>query len=55
MEVNQIDGVVKSTTLIVSYLKDIVLLDDTKEVRKLKTRVANFVLMEEVLYRRGFS
>ena len=55
MEMNQIDGVVNWTTPIVSYLKDGVLPDDTEEVRKLRIRVAKFILMDEVLYKRGFS
>ena len=38
-----------------SYLKDGVLPDDTKEVRKLRIRAAKFVLMDEVLYKREFS
>ena len=55
MEVNQIDGVANWTTPIVSYLKDGILPEDTEEVRKLKVRAAKFVLMDEVLYKRGFS
>ena len=55
MEVNQIDGVANWTTPIVSYLKDGILPEDTEEVRKLKVRAAKFVLMDEALYKRGFS
>ena len=54
MEVNQIDGVINSTTPIVSYLKDGVLPDDTEEVRKLRIKAVKFVLMDEMLYKRGF-
>ena len=38
-----------------SYLKDGVLLDNIEETRKLRIRTAKFVLMDEVLYKRGFS
>ena len=55
LEVNQIDGVANWTTPIVSYLKDRVLPKDVEEARKLRIRVAKFVLMDEVLYKRGFS
>ena len=55
MEVNQIDGVVNWTTPIMSYLKDEVLPDDIEEARKLRIRAAKFVLMDKVLYKKGFS
>ena len=38
-----------------SYLKDKILFKDREEVRKLKVRVAKFVLMDKVLYKKGFS
>jgi len=38
-----------------SYLKDGLLPQDKEEARKLTVRVAKFVLMDEVLYKRGFS
>lgn len=38
-----------------SYLKDRVFPDDTEEVRKLRIRSVKFVLMDEVLYKMGFS
>ena len=38
-----------------SYLKDKILLEDREEARKLRVRVAKFVLMDEVLYKKGFS
>ena len=38
-----------------SYLKDGLLPEDREEARKLRVRVAKFVLMDEVLYKRGFS
>jgi len=37
------------------YLKDGLLAEDREEARKLRVRVAKFVLMDEVLYKRGFS
>ena len=55
MKVNQIDGVVNLTTSIVSYLKDGVLPDDREEARKLRIQAAKFVLMDKLLYKRGFS
>ena len=38
-----------------SYLKDEVLPDDVEEARKLRIRAVKFVLMDKVLYKRGFS
>ena len=54
-KVNQIDGVANWTTPIMSYLKDGLLPEDKEEARKLRVKVAKFVHMDEVLYRRGFS
>ena len=42
-------------TLIVLYLKDERLLEGKDEARKLRVRSARYVLMDEVLYKRGFS
>ena len=42
-------------TPIVSYLKDGRLLEKKDEARKLRVRSARYVLMDEVLYKRGFS
>ena len=53
LEVHQIDGVANWTTPIVSYLKDRLLLEDKEEARKLRVRAMRFVLMDEVLYKRG--
>ena len=52
-EVQQIDKEVNWTTLIMSYLKDGLLPEDKEEARKLRVRVAKFVLMDEVLYKRS--
>ena len=40
---------------IVSYLKDRKLSERKDEARKLKPRAARYVLMDKVLYKRGFS
>ena len=43
------------TTPLVSYLKNTALLDDKEVVRKLKVQVARFILIRDILYKRGFS
>ena len=43
------------TTPIASYLKNGVLPDRREAVRKLKIQVARFILIKDVLYKRGFS
>ena len=55
LEVHQIDGESNWTTPIMSYLKDGLLSKDREEVRKLSVRVAKFVLLNKVLYKKGFS
>ena len=42
-------------TPIASYLKDAMLLDNKKAARKLKVQAARFILIKDVLYKRGFS
>ena len=42
-------------TLIVLYLKDGKLPEGKDEAKKLRVRAARYVLMDEVLYKRGFS
>ena len=42
-------------TPIVSYLRDRRILEEKDEARKLRVRSARYVLMDEVLYKRGFS
>lgn len=54
-EVHQIDGEANQTTPIMSYLKDGLLPEDREKARKLRLRAETFVLMDEVLYKRGFS
>ena len=41
------------TTTIASYLKDGVIPDEKEVAKKLKVRVTRFVLIKEVLYKRG--
>ena len=53
--VQEIDPENYWTTLIASYLRDGVLPDDKEAARKLKVQVARFVLIKDVLYKRGFS
>ena len=55
LEVHQRDGVYNWTTSIVSYLKDGLLPKDKEEARKLRVKATRFVLMDKVLYKRGFS
>ena len=42
-------------TPIVSYLKDGKLLEGKDKAKKLRVRSARYILMDEVLYKRGFS
>ena len=55
IKVQEIDSRSNWTILIVSYLKDGTLLDDKEAARKLKVQAARFVLIKDVLYKRGFS
>ena len=43
------------TMPITSYLKDSVLPDNKEAARKLKVQAARFILIQEVLYKNGFS
>ena len=43
------------TTPLVSYLKNGVLPNERQAARNLKVQVARFILMKDVLYKRGFS
>ena len=54
-DVQEIGSESNWTTTIASYLKDGVLPDKKEAARKLKVRAARFVLIKDVLYKRGFS
>ena len=54
-EVQQIEGEENWITPIISYLKDGKLLERKDEAKKLRVRSARYLLMDEVLYKRGFS
>ena len=43
------------TTPLVSYLKNDILPDEKEAARKLKVQAVRFVLIKDVLYKRGFS
>ena len=43
------------TTPIASYLKDGVLPDDKEAARMIKVQAARFILVKDILYKRGFS
>ena len=55
LEIQQIEGEENWMTPIVSYLKDGRLLERKDEARRLKIRSARYILIDEVLYKRGFS
>ena len=54
-EMLQIEDDENWMTPIVSYLKDGRLPEVKEEARKLKVKSARYILMDEVLYKRGFS
>ena len=54
-DVQEIGSESNWTTTIASYLKDDVLPNEKEAARKLKVRAARFVLIKDVLYKRGFS
>ena len=54
-EVQQIGGDENWMTPIVGYLKEGKLPQGRDEARKLRIKSARYVLMDEVLYKRGFS
>ena len=54
-EVQQIEDRENWMTPIVSYLKDGKLPEGKDEAKKLRVRAARYVLIDEVLYKRGFS
>ena len=54
-EIQQIKGEESWMTPIVAYLKDGRLQEGRDEARKLRIRSARYILIDEVLYKRGFS
>ena len=54
-EVHQIRGEENWMTPIVIYLKDGRLLEDKDKARKLRIRATKYVLIDKMLYKRGFS
>ena len=54
-KVQQIENEENWMTPIVSYLKDGRLLEGKDKARKLRVKAARYVLMDGVLYKRGFS
>ena len=54
-EVQQVESKGNWMTPILSYLKDGRLPEEKDEAKKLRVRSAGYVLMDEVLYKRGFS
>ena len=55
LEVQQIEDKESWMTPIVSYLKNGKLPEGKDEAKKLRIRAARYVLIDEVLYKRGFS
>ena len=55
VDVQEVDSGNNWTTQLVSYLKNGMLSDGKEAARKLKVQAARFVLIKDVLYKRGFS
>ena len=55
LKIQQVESRANCMTPIVSYLKEGRLLEEKDEARKLRVRSARYILMDEVLYKRGFS
>ena len=54
-EIQQVEGKENWMTPIVIYLKDGRLSEDKDEARRFRIKAAKYVLIDEVLYKRGFS
>ena len=54
-EVQEIGSESNWTTTIASYLKDGILPNEKEAARKIKVRVARFILIKDFLYKKGFS
>ncbi|XP_050259863.1 uncharacterized protein LOC126704924 [Quercus robur] len=55
ISIQEVDSECNWTTPLISYLKTNVLSDEKGAARKLKVQASRFVLMKDVLYKRGFS
>ena len=55
LEMQQLEGEENWMTSIVAYLRDGRLPKERDKARKLRIRSAKYVLMDKVLYKRGFS
>jgi len=55
IDVQEIGSESNWTTPLITYLKNGVLPDGREAARKLKVQAARFILMKDVLYKRGFS
>ena len=55
VDVEEIDSKSNLTTPIISYLKNETLLEGKEAARKLKVQATRFVLIKDVLYKKGFS
>ena len=55
VSVEEIDSKSNLTTPIISYLKNETLLEGKEAARKLKVQATRFVLIKDVLYKKGFS
>ena len=55
LEIQQVEDEENWMTPIVIYLKDGRLPEDEDEARRLRIKAAKYVLIDEVLYKRGFS
>ena len=55
LEVQQIEGEENWMTPIITYLKHGKLLEGKDETRRLRIRLARYILINEMLYERGFS
>ena len=55
ISMQEVDSECNWTTPLISYLKTGVLPDEKGAARKLKVQASRFVLMKDVLYKRGFS
>ena len=53
--VQEVDSESNWTTPLISYLKTGILPDENDVARKLKVQATRFVLIKDVLYKRGFS